>query len=178
MLFFFRTPPQQNKNKVTCHFTNLTDPNLIGDCSFAKSRVVISWKRHFTNCFLKVKNTVIPLSVSVLLYCSPGRGRFIWFNFSSIFRCSMNWDNRCSATRVQSPDCSLQTIPVKDILICLSCQVDVPSYLEIHFSWSFQSPPHSVGGSRDCHNSSWNKQTRGRQTQTVNICWTGEVKFR
>lgn len=101
MLFFFRTPPQQNKNKVTCHFTNLTDTNLIGDWSFAKSRVVISWKGHFTNCFLKVKNTVIPLSVSVLLYCSPGRGRFIWFNFSSIFRRSMNWDNRCSATRVQ-----------------------------------------------------------------------------
>lgn len=88
-----------------------------------------------------------PERLCIMLLLPRQRGTL--FHFTSIFREPMNCYSRWSVTRDRG-----QT--VKDILIFLSCQVDAPSCSGRHFSSFFQSPQHSVGGSSDCHKSSWN----------------------
>lgn len=91
-----------------------------------------------------------------------------WFKFISKYSYWLNYNCMlCDKWELKE---IIKTILVKDISICLSCPDDVPSYLEIHFSWSFQSQQHWVDGNQDCHSSSWKRrrdQLREQQTSEL-----------
>lgn len=102
---------------------------------------------------MKVKITENPQRVSVLCLCLSGRGGL---HFISRLYLESLWTAAADGLRPDTEARLIQSIPVKDILIFLSCQVGAPSCSGKRFSSSFQSLQHSEGGSWDCHRSSWN----------------------
>ena len=117
---------------------------------YKSSFVLVEKSPKNLNCVLKVKITVTPLKGSVL--CFRGRGGLYFI--SHLYLESL-WTATADGLWPSAEARLLQPISVKDILIFLSCQVDAPSCSGRHFSSFFQSLQHSVGGSSDCHRSSW-----------------------
>lgn len=106
--------------------------------------------------------------------CSRTQRSLFWFDFWSIFSGYMNYSNRCfstqsSGTRACIYVCFgglgkgrmglLQKVPLKDIWICLACQVDALSCWERRSSWSFQSLQHWGHDTPGYHSNSWEAHT-------------------
>lgn len=124
--------------------------------------------------------------------CSRTQRSLFWFDFWSIFSGYMNYSNRCFSTQSSGTraciyvsalgdwekggwDC-YKKIPLKDIWICLACQVDELSCWERRSSWSFQSLQHWERDTPGYHSNSW--EAHAFKKKSITICTETTLKIK